>query len=80
MTLETEVQSLRQVPMFRDIDPEVAAQTLWMSVHGLVALLVAKKAFPFAPRAVLIEEQLETLVRGLLNAQARTCPTIPQAR
>ena len=53
---------------FRPIDPEVAAQVLWMSVHGLVSLLVAKKGFPFAPRAVLIDEQLETLLRGLLTA------------
>jgi len=53
---------------FRPIDPEVAAQVLWMSVHGLVSLLVAKKGFPFATRAVLIDEQLETLLRGLLIA------------
>jgi AcrR family transcriptional regulator len=52
----------------RAIDPEVAAQTLWMSVHGLVALLITKKAFPFAPRAALIDELLETIVRGLLKA------------
>ena len=53
---------------FREMDPEVAAQVLWMSVHGLVALLVAKKGFPFAPRLVLIEEQLETIVRGMLHS------------
>ena len=50
-------------------DPEVAAQTLWMSVHGLVALLITKKAFPFASRQVLIDEQLETIVRGLLTPE-----------
>ena len=54
---------------FRKVDAEVTAQVLWMSVHGLVALLVVKKAFPFAARTVLIEEQLETLVRGLLKTQ-----------
>jgi AcrR family transcriptional regulator len=54
---------------FREVDAEVTAQVLWMSVHGLVALLVVKKAFPFAARTVLIEEQLETLVRGLLKTQ-----------
>jgi AcrR family transcriptional regulator len=53
---------------FRDVDAEAAAQVLWMSVHGLVALLVAKKGFPFAPRAVLVEEQLETLVRGMVKS------------
>lgn len=53
---------------FREIDAEVAAQVLWMSVHGLVALLVAKKGFPFAPRTVLVEQHLETIVRGMLKA------------
>jgi hypothetical protein len=33
-----------------------------------VALLITKKAFPFAPRAALIDELLETIVRGLLKA------------
>jgi AcrR family transcriptional regulator len=52
---------------FRPVHPEVAAQVLWMSVHGLVALLVAKKGFPFAPRATLIEQHLETIIRGMLK-------------
>jgi AcrR family transcriptional regulator len=52
---------------FREVDREVAAQVLWMGVHGLVALLIAKKGFPFAPRSVLVEEQLETMIRGLLK-------------
>lgn len=52
---------------FRPVHPEVAAQVLWMSVHGLVALLVAKKGFPFAPKATLIEEHLETIIGGMLK-------------
>jgi len=52
---------------FRPVHPEVAAQVLWMSVHGLVALLVAKKGFPFAPKATLIEAHLETIIRGMLK-------------
>lgn len=51
--------------LFRPIHPEVAAQIIWMSNHGLVSLLVTMKGFPFAPRAALIEAQLETLIRGL---------------
>ena len=53
--------------LFRPMRTEVTAQVLWVSVHGLVSLLIAKKGFPFAARAVLIDEQVETLVGGLLK-------------
>ena len=43
--------------LFRPVRADVAAQTLWMSVHGLVSLLVMQKPFPFAPAAVLAEAQ-----------------------
>ena len=52
---------------FRPVDVGVTAQILWASTHGLVALHVVKKPFPFAPTKVLIEAQLDTLVRGLLR-------------
>lgn len=53
--------------LFRPINPELTAQVLWMSVHGLVSLLVAKEGFPFAPKAALVDELVETLVRGLVK-------------
>ena len=53
--------------LFRPMRTELTAQVLWMSIHGLVSLLVAKKGFPFAPKAVLLDEQVETLIRGLLK-------------
>lgn len=53
--------------VFRPIDVELTSQVLWMSVHGLVSLLVAKEGFPFAPRRALEEELLATLVRGLVR-------------
>ena len=53
--------------LFRPMRSELTAQVLWASIHGLVSLLVAKKGFPFAPKNVLIDEQIETLVGGLLK-------------
>ena len=53
--------------LFRKIDVELTSQVLWMSVHGLVSLLVAKEGFPFAPKRALIDELIDTLVRGLLK-------------
>ena len=46
-------------------DVEVIAQTIWMAMHGLVALLITDRSFPFASRARLIDQLLDTLVRGL---------------
>lgn len=53
--------------LFRPMRTEVTAQVLWVSIHGLVSLLIAKKGFPFAPRNLLIDEQLDTLIKGLLR-------------
>jgi AcrR family transcriptional regulator len=55
--------------LFRPMRVEVMAQVLWVSIHGLVSLLVAKKAFPFVSQATLIDAQLDLLVRGLLKEQ-----------
>lgn len=66
-TLRRAVRECAEAGLLRPVHPEVAAQVLWMSIHGLVSLLVAKKGFPFAPRAALIEEQVETLVRGMVR-------------
>lgn len=56
--------------LLRPIDRELAAQVLWMGIHGLVALLIVDKSFPFAPRSLLIDAQVETLVRGLLKVRS----------
>jgi AcrR family transcriptional regulator len=53
--------------LFRPVRVDLVSQVLWMSIHGLVSLLVTDKPFPFAPRAALIETQVDTLVRGLLR-------------
>lgn len=47
-------------------DVDVAAQSLWASMHGLVALLLARGGFPWVERSRLIDwhvEQLSTSLR-----------------
>jgi len=61
------VRDCANAGLLRPVNPEVAAQVLWMGIHGLVSLLVAKTGFPFAPRAALIEEEVETLIRGMVK-------------
>ncbi len=41
------------------------AQSLWASLHGLVALMIARAQFPWADREALIETHLERLLTGL---------------
>jgi AcrR family transcriptional regulator len=65
--LRSAVAECGKAGLLRPVDREVAAQVLWASIHGLVALFVVEKPFPFAPRQVLIETQLETLIAGLVE-------------
>ncbi|MHB8504948.1 MAG: TetR/AcrR family transcriptional regulator [Acidimicrobiales bacterium] len=46
-------------------DPQEAAVLLWMAVHGMVALLIAKPAFPFPPVAQLFDHFYRLTVAGL---------------
>jgi AcrR family transcriptional regulator len=52
----------------RDVEsPEVelASQTMWTAVHGLVSLLIARPAFPWLDRELLIESVIAGTLRGL---------------
>lgn len=53
--------------LFRPVEVDLTSQVLWMSIHGVVSLLITKKPFPFAPRSALIEAQIDILVQGLLR-------------
>ncbi|RAK61505.1 TetR/AcrR family transcriptional regulator [Phenylobacterium hankyongense] len=43
-----------------------AAQALWMSCHGVVALLAARPSFTWAPQEELIQVTLDGLMNGLV--------------
>ncbi len=45
--------------------PEVAAQTLWAGAHGVVALLITKPYFDWAPPKALAQTMLDALFEGL---------------
>lgn len=46
-------------------DPKVAGQTLWAGCHGIVALVITKPYFDWAPRSALAQTMLDTLFEGL---------------
>lgn len=47
--------------------PTVAAQTLWAGCHGIVALMITKPYFDWAPRQALSQTMLDTLFEGLVR-------------
>jgi AcrR family transcriptional regulator len=49
-----------------DLDPMLAAITLWAGVHGITSLLIAKPKFPWPDRDAVIDQMLSTLVKGLI--------------
>lgn len=47
------------------VDEETASQALWVAVHGLTSLLIAKPRFPWVEREKLIETVIAIAVDGL---------------
>lgn len=53
------------------LDPLVAAQSLWASGHGLVALLTTMPSFPWQPAEDLIEATIDICIDGMLSQSNR---------
>jgi AcrR family transcriptional regulator len=53
-----------------DVSPEaeLAAQTIWTAIHGLVSLLIARPEFPWLERERLIDSVMEGALRALRPA------------
>jgi AcrR family transcriptional regulator len=62
---------------FRPVDVDTAAQVLWSSIHGAVALIITigPEQWPHAPAAPdLVEQVIEASVRGLSAGPRPTPP------
>jgi AcrR family transcriptional regulator len=46
-------------------DVELISQTLWAGAHGLTTLLIGHKGFPFVEKERLIDNLIETMIKGL---------------
>jgi AcrR family transcriptional regulator len=60
------VREIAAAGRLRHGSADSAAQALWMSCHGVVALLAARPNFAWAPRDELIEVTLDGLINGLV--------------
>ena len=54
--------------LLRSTDVDAAAQTSWAAVHGLVALLITRPNFEWAPVERLAPQMLDTVLNGLVKA------------
>lgn len=60
------VREIAAAGRLRNGSADCAAQAMWMSCHGVVALLAARPNFAWADREALIEVTLDGLIDGLV--------------
>lgn len=63
--LRTAVEMCIAAGIFRSVDVDMTAQSLWAAVHGVTSLLIVHDDFPFVAKNRLIEHTIETMLRGL---------------
>ena len=50
---------------FRKVDVELVSQTFWAGIHGLTALLITHRHFPWVEREQVIHSMVDTMVGGV---------------
>jgi AcrR family transcriptional regulator len=65
MSLVASVQRCIDSGAFLKVDPFVTSVALWTSLHGLASLMITDEYFPWPDRDQLIDQLLDTLLRGL---------------
>ena len=75
-TLRQAVRSCVDYGDIRTADVDMTTQALWAAVHGLTALLITARGFPFISQAALVDHTIDTLIAGLKPpaAPVRTTP------
>ena len=58
---------------------DTTTQTLWAAVHGVTALLITMRGFPFVSRVTLIDHTIDTLIAGLRPPAAARLAAARQA-
>jgi len=51
--------------LFRQVDPNVAAQGVWAGIHGVTSLMITIPHFPWENKETLIEHVVNTLIEGM---------------
>lgn len=64
------IAEMVEAGIVKPVDPLVATQACWVTMHGLVSLLIARPGFPWVDRQVLIETLGDMMVGRLAPAEA----------
>ncbi len=62
------VTKIREAGLLKSADVDAVAQTSWAATHGLVALLITRPNFDWAPAERLIPQMLDTILTGFVEA------------
>ena len=65
LIVQEQVKRLQAAGAIAERDATIATQTIWVALHGLVALLIARSGFPWADTRLLTDRLVETLIKGL---------------
>ena len=64
-TLRQAVRSCVDYGDIRTSDVDMTTQALWAAVHGLTALLITARGFPFISQAALVDYTVDVMIAGL---------------
>lgn len=80
-TLRQAVRACVEHGDIRTADVDMTAQALWAGVHGLTALLITAKGFPFVSHVALADHTVDVLMAGLRapSLPGRTSAVPPRA-
>ena len=67
--LRTRVEACIRQGLFREVDPDLAAQMVWTMNHGVTSLLLSNPNFPWKDRDVLIDSVIDCTISGLLASK-----------
>ena len=67
--LRTRVEACIRQGLFKEMDPDLAAQVVWMTNHGVTSLLLSNPNFPWKDRDVLIDSVIDCTITGLLASK-----------
>jgi AcrR family transcriptional regulator len=63
--LVKDIERLMQTGLFRTVDPILAAEAVWASIHGMTALLLDQQEHLQSDRDALVAAVIDIAVRGL---------------
>jgi AcrR family transcriptional regulator len=51
--------------VLKDVDPSLAASSMWAGIHGITSLLISHEAFPWGDRKKVIDFLIESMIEGI---------------